>query len=155
MAKFTLTFSTDEDIYEIVENIAKQNGLSVDAVDQLVTRFTDGYEVTLQFDTVKNKCWVLFNGKEGINDLEPPKRDVIIKTIDLKAKYFEGRKAHMETLQSHIDEALDAYQQETDKKSSAAKNLLRFIEDTRQELNAFKATHREDDDEDLLSAVHA
>lgn len=142
MAKFTLTFTEVQDDYdEIISAIAKQNNLDVDKdVVALVHRFTDGCEVTLQFDTEKKKCWVLFNGKEGINDWKV-ERDVVAKTVNYWEKYTTGRKTHVASLQAQIDEALQAYKDEEDKKSPAARNLLRFIEDVRQELNAFKGAN--------------
>ena len=142
MAKFTLTFTEpEEDVYEIIETIARQHNLDESEVEKFVHRFTEGGSVTLQFDTEKNKCFVVFSYKEGINDFKD-ERDVIAKATDIHDKYNEGRKAHIDMLQAQMDEALDAYRNETDKKSSAAKNLLRFIEDTRQELNGFKGANR-------------
>jgi hypothetical protein len=141
MAKFTLTFKDpDNDHYEIIEKIARQNKLDPDEVQALVSRFTDGEYVTIQFDTDKNKCWVLFTNKEGVNDFKP-ERDVVIKTTDYWEKYTTGRKVHVASLQAQIDEAVTAYQAEEDKKSPAARNLLRFIEDVRQELNGFKGAN--------------
>ncbi len=142
MAKFTLTFKDrDTDFDDIIDAVAKQNNLDVEEVVKLVHRFTDGAYVTLQFDTEKNKCWVLFNGKEGVDDWKI-ERDVVIKTTSVHDKYNEGRKAYMASLERQLDEALETYKAEDDKKSSAAKNLLRFIEDTRQDLNGFRELDR-------------
>ena len=156
MAKFTLTWKDqDNDNYETIAKVAKQNNLSIAEVEKLVDRFTDGECVTLQFDTEKGKCWVLFDGKEGVNDWKV-ERDVVLSLPDRWEKYTTGRESYIATLQAQIDEALTAYQQETDRKSPAAKNLLRFIEDTRQELNALKASNYDNgDDEGLISAVNA
>lgn len=142
MAKFTLTFKDpDNDHYEIIEKIARQNKLDPDEVQALVSRFTDGEYVTLQFDTAKNKCWVLYEGKEGVNDFKE-ERDVVLKVTNIRDKYFEGRQTYIATLQGQIDEAMQTYKAESDKKSPAAKNLLRFIEDTRHELNGLKEAER-------------
>lgn len=142
MAKFTLTFAEAQDDYnEVITAVAKQNKLDVDDVVNLVHRFTDGDSVTLQFDTDKRKCYVLFTHKDGVNDWEI-EQDVVIKATNIRDRYNEGRIAHVANLQSQMDEAIETYKNEPDKKSSAAKNLLRFIEDTRQELNGFREADR-------------
>lgn len=141
MAKFTLTFKDpDNDHYEVIEAVAKSSKLDPDEVQALVNRFTDGEYVTLQFDTDKNKCWVVFTDKEGVDDWQPVQGgDVICKATNIRDKYNDGRDAYIGVLQEQLDEALDTYRSEDDKQSSAAKNLLRFIEDTRQELNGLKS----------------
>ena len=142
MAKFTLTFSEAQDDYnEVIVAVAKQNNLDVDKVVGLVHRFTDGDSVTLQFDTEKKKCWVVYTNKEGVNDFKD-EVDVVIKATNVRDKYTEGRKAYMASLERQLDEALETYKAEDDKHSAAAKNLLRFIEDTRQELNRFREADR-------------
>jgi hypothetical protein len=144
MAKFTLTFIEDRDNddshYEIIDTIARQHNLDVGDVQAFVERFVDGNTVTLQFDTEKQKCFVLYAGKEGVNDFKD-ERDVILKTTNIHDRYFEGRAVYIATLQTQLDEAAETYKQEGDKKSAAAKNLLRFIEDVRQELNGLKAVN--------------
>jgi hypothetical protein len=144
MAKFTLTFIEDRDNddshYEIIDTIARQHNLDVGDVQAFVERFVDGNTVTLQFDTEKQKCFVLYAGKEGVNEFKD-ERDVILKATNIRDRYTDGRKAYMATLQAQLDEATDTYKQESDKQSSASKNLLRFIEDVRQELNGLKAVN--------------
>ena|SRR5271157_4549198 len=142
MAKFTLTFieaEGDDTHYEIVDTIARQHKLDVNQVQAFVERFVDGDTVTLQFDTATNKCFVLYADKEGVNDIKD-ERNVVAKT-DYWEKYTTGRAKHCENLQAQIDEALEVYKAEEDKKSAAAKNLLRFIEDVRQELKGFKGAN--------------
>jgi len=129
--KFTLALQDmymDDDVDSMVRIVARQGGMTEEEVWGLVNSFV-GNAVTLQFDTADKSCRILKTDEEGVNEWTP-ERDVVLKLghIQLDEQVRE--------LERQLDEAVVALSKEDNKNTPYARNMLRFIMDTRETLNA-------------------
>lgn len=136
MAKFTLTFYTDEDEGgdrgDKIAKVAFQQGMDADGLHEFVRSHVDSDWVTLQFDTEANTCTLVPPTAVGEDDWD---RKRLPKSVEDRRKRDEREKAE---LQRQIDEAVAAIDAEADKQTAYVMGLLRFIEDSREQLNYLK-----------------
>ena len=137
MAKFTITFKDTDPMGQgetglggTVARFAAQNKLDEDEVDALVDAYIDcGEMVTLQFDTEAGTCTVVKADERGINDwVDDGAR------VEIDVKWGKTREEEVAELQRQVDEAVATLAKEEDKTTPYAQGLVKFIWDTKKEI---------------------